>query len=111
MELSFNGFNRQTATFAGNVEIGDLVTISGNGEVSKAAADAELIGVCVSKRNGIAGIQLTGAATLFYTGTAPALGMTALLTAGGNAVKTGSSGGNHLVVSVDTSAKTAVVIL
>ena len=111
MDLSFNGFGRQVATFRGNVEIGDLIAISGNGEVSKAAADAELIGVCVSKRENIVGIQLAGAATLSYSGTAPALGMSILLADKDGGIKTGSAGEKHLDVSVDTAEKTATVIL
>ena len=111
MDLSFNGFHQQVATFLGDVAVGDIVSLSDSGTVAKAAADEELIGVCVSKRADVVGIQLCGAVTLSYSGSAPEVGKSILVTAGNNQVKTAEAGGSHLVVAVDTTLQTCTVIL
>ena len=111
MELSYNGFGQQVASFTGSVAVGDLVSLSGSGAVAKAAADQPLVGVCVSRRDGLAGVQLRGAVTLGYTGAAPTPGRAILVTAGGNQVKTAASGDSVLVLAVDSDRKTCTVLL
>lgn len=111
MELSYNGFGRQVASFTGSVAVGDLVSLSGSGTVAKASADKPLVGVCVSKRGELAGVQLRGAVTIGYTGAAPAPGKAALVTAGNNLVKTAATGDALLVLAVDADRKTCTVLL
>lgn len=111
MELAFNGFHQHITTMEGAVEIGDLVAVSANGQVTKANADQDFVGICVSKRDQLAGIQLYGTAEIAYTGTAPALGYTGLTCAGNNAVKASANGRKLLVLSVDSAAARAVIIL
>lgn len=112
MDYSFQGFHRDAATFAGQVDAGDLVVVSGNGTVSAAADDGAFVGVCISKRGDSAAIQLYGAVEVSYTGTtAPTVGYQNLLAAGKSSVKVDTDGIQRLVLSVDTTAKKIVFLL
>lgn len=113
MEVSFNGISEQVVSFIGtNVEIGDLVMISGNGKVSKALSDLDIIGMCVTKRDDLVGVLLHGAIEVGYSGSsAPNLGMEELVTAGSNLVKVSSGGRLYLVVSTDITSKKVTILL
>ncbi len=111
MKQSFSGLNEIVVTFSGAVSVEDIITIGENGMVSKATAEKDIIGVCVSKNADIAGVMIRGAVELNYTGTAPTVGNTSLATAGNNYIKTSTTNQEYLVLSVDTIAKTAVVLL
>lgn len=62
MNLDFNGFNENVATFIADdtVKAGDLVAIIENNTVSACVDGNEIAGVCVNVRNGYAAVQLSG---------------------------------------------------
>jgi len=111
MNLAFSGLGEVVGTFSGSVEVGDITTIGANATVTKAVADKDIMGVCVSKRNSLIGVALRGACELAYTGTAPNVGYNLLVTSGNNAIKVSATGKSFLVLNVDTVAKKAVVLL
>lgn len=111
MNYSFNGLNEAVTTFSGNVSVGDIVVIGDNCSVSKAVADKDIMGVCVSKNYGVVGVMLRGTAEVKYSGAAPVLGYTGLVTAGNNMVKVSESGIKYLVLNVDTANRIAVILL
>lgn len=113
MNTSLNGFNSQIATFSSSTASkGAVVSISGNMEVSKSAANAVFCGVCVEKRGGFASVQLSGYCKLSYSGTAPSVGFATLAADGNGGVKTVTTGGRTLLVTdVDADSTTIGVIL
>ncbi|WMJ23726.1 hypothetical protein RBG61_03430 [Paludicola sp. MB14-C6] len=111
MSQMYNGLNEAIATFNGNAEIGELITIASNGVAIKAASDKDIIGVCISKRCELNGIQLRGAVTVNYTGTAPVLGYNNLQTASPTSVKVSASGRAYLVLNVDSTTKQVTILL
>ena len=56
-------------------------------------------------------MQLGGFATIPYTGTAPALGLSALAADGSGGVKALESGNKYWVVASDETAKTVTILL
>ena len=112
-ELSFHGFHQETATFraASGVTVGSLVALSASAEVSPAADGGDFIGVCVSLRGKLAGVQLCGAVMLEYTGAAPAVGRSGLASAGENKVKAAADGTKHLVLVLNEAKNTCTVLL
>ena len=113
MSYSFDGFNEGVLTFSCAEEIapGAPVKISGNGEVTACSDGDRFCGVAVNCRNGSAGVALSGAVTLPFSGTAPTAGYVKLAAAAGGKVKTLSSGAEHLALSVDAAAGTVTIIL
>ncbi len=118
MQVGFEGIGRVVATFACKeeeensvIKIGDVVSMSGNGEVKKAAAKDLPAGVCVSRNGGYAGVQLKGAVTLPYTGTAPQVGYNILAADGNNGVTVSTTGLQRLVLAVDTANTSATILL
>lgn len=113
MNISLKGFDSSAATFeiSGEIAIGAPVKISANNTVSACAAGDDFIGAALTVRDSLAGVQLTGAVTLPFSGTAPALGYTAIAADGAGGVKALTSGRKMLVVAVDSAAGTADIIL
>ena len=113
MELSFNGFGENAATFAagGGVEPGMPVKITGNGTVGPCDAGDNFCGAALNVRCGYAAVQLAGYVGMPYSGTAPSLGWQVLSAAGGGKVQASSSGRQHLVVDVDPTAGTCGFML
>ena len=62
MNVSFKGYGENVATFVAtsDVAVGNIVKISDDFEVSKAASGDDFIGVCVGVRGGYAAVQLSG---------------------------------------------------
>ena len=114
MNISLNGYGTGYATLeaAKGLTEGILAKISAS-RTAAAAGDGEaFIGPVLSVRDGLALCQLSGICTVAYTGSAPALGYTALAanTAGG--VKTVETGGRTvLVTAVDPTAMIAEILL
>lgn len=111
MSLSFKGIGETVITFNGYADVGDIVNIEGNSTVSKALADKDIIGVCVSTNNDIVGVLIKGVVTLKYTGNAPTLGYNSLVTAGSNSVKVSASGIKYLVLDLNTTTKDVTILL
>lgn len=98
MSISINGIGETVITLktATTVNIGDFVTLSGNGIAVKAETNAEPVGVCVSKNGTYLGVQIAGGMTLPQDGT---------LTIGYHPVKTAAAG-----LALATAGKPRLVI-
>lgn len=101
MNIKFSGFNENVLTFecVGTLNPGDLVKVSASCKVTKASANDDFIGVCVSVRNGYAAVQIAGYVEVAKSGTIT-VGYNKLVAASA-AVKTAESGIDRLVIYVD----------
>ena len=114
MMVSFEGIGQWSATFAcTDVQEGQVVKISGNGEVGKCADGEAFCGVVntVGRDGEACGVVLGGMVTVPYTGSAPALGWSGLAADGQGGVKGNSSGQKVLVAAVDESAMSVTFML
>lgn len=113
MSISVNGFGEGILTFkaADGLTAGVPVKVSANDTVAACAASNIFCGIAVEVSGGYAGVQLKGFVTLPYTGTAPALGLTALCANGNGGVKADTNGEKHLVTNVNTTASTVSFML
>lgn len=128
MSISFEGIGEVTATFLkdGNstVKPGQVVCITGNNTVGLGADGTAPCGVAATVAgDGYVGVQISGMAEVAYSGTtAPTAGWNTLAADGSGGMKAAAasadtqspestSGRPYLVVSVDTTAKTAVIKL
>ncbi len=118
MSISFDGIGEVVATFeveAGSaIAPGDVVCVTGDGEVGMGTSGDLPCGVAVSvAEDGYAGVQLSGLAQVRCSGSAmPAVGWEMLAADGeGGVCPVAQNGLAYLVVSVDSEAKTAVVKL
>ncbi len=134
MNISFEGIGEVTATFLAaensGVKPGDVVCMAGNGQVGLGEAGMPPCGVAYSvSEDGFVAVQIGGMAEVAYSGGAPEVGWSRLAADGNGGVTAISSaamaaagaeadvtaatadGMRFLVVSVDTTANTAVVKL
>lgn len=121
MTVSFEGIGERVLTFYNTstadsaAAAGAPVKMSGNGEVAKCAAGERFMGVCLTAEQGFACVRTGGYVRTGYTGTAPSAGYAVLVADGSGGVKTDSAspavGGEHLVIDVDTTAKTVGFML
>ena len=110
MAISFDKIGEVCATFYGDAQKDDIVTISSNNTVSKAASGSGVAGVCVDSHNGKCTVAVKGFVTLGYSGTIT-FGRQTVVCDGNNAVKVAEAGTSVLVVSVDTASKTIVALI
>ncbi len=112
MSVSFGGFNENTATFKSTEEIAKNVPVkmSESNTVAACANGEAFCGIAVECSGGYAGVQLSGAVTANYSGTAPEVGYTALVS-DGEGVKASDSGREYLVVAVDETAMTVTFLM
>ena len=101
--ISFNGFNETILTFkaAASIDSGKPVKVSANETVALCADGNTFAGISRGYRDGAVGVQLSGYVELPYSGTAPALGLTAVCANGDGGIQAGN-GRSVLVVKVDT---------
>ena len=114
MGISFEGIGQWAATFAcGETAVGQVVKVSGSGEVAACADGDSFCGVVVFvARDGEAcSVALGGMVQVAYTGTAPALGWSGLSANGTGGVKADSVGHSYLVVDVDSTGGTVTFVL
>lgn len=113
MNISANGFFDHTLTLqaASAIPAGHPVKLSDNYTVAGASAGDKFCGVLLSCCDGVCAVQLHGAVTLSYTGTAPVVGFASLVSDGNGGVKSAENGTSVLILSVDTTDKTATCIL
>ena len=114
MTTNFNGFNEKVLTFECDTEIsaGTPVKITANGKVAACSAGDRFIGICVNTRGGYASVQVEGYVSSAYTGTAPTVNVTKLVSDGNGGVKADATNGGEVVaVCVDTTAKTIGFIM
>ena len=108
MKVSFEGIGENVVTFynssAGGVHSAGIpVKLTGNGEVSGCADGDRFFGVSIVCKEDFVSVQNAGYVETAYSGTAPEVGYARLLADGADGVKTGGSGGEFLVVGVDTA--------
>ena len=114
MKVSFEGIGQWSATFAcGDVQQGQVVKISGSGQVDQCADGDAFCGVVstVGRDGAACGVVLGGMVTVPCTGSVPAPGWSGLSADGNGGVKVNSSGRQYLVAAVDESAKTVTFVL
>ena len=117
MNIGFQGIGEVAATFkvkeGAELNHGDAVVITGNGEVGFGSEGGKVCGVVLHvDEDGYAGVQIGGLAEVGYSGTAPAVGWAMLCTDGEGKVKTTDADGvSCMVVSIDADAMTAVIKL
>ena len=112
--VSFEGIGQWSATFAcADVQEGQVVKISGSGEVGKCAGGEGFCGVVntVSRDGEACGVVLGGMVSVPYSGSAPAPGYTGLSADGAGGVRVDGSGRKHWVAAVDESGKCVTLIL
>ncbi len=112
MNCNANGFAQQVLTLvsAADIPAGTPVSLSENYTAAAAAANAPVFGVVLSCRDGVCAVQVQGAVTLSYSGTAPAVGFGCLVSDGSGGVKTASDGTPLRILAVD-SVQSAVTFM
>lgn len=112
-KISFEDIGEVVATFAveDGVKDGQVVKVTGDGQVGPCSAGDPFCGVALEGRGGFAGVQVKGFAQVKTTG-AVSLGWTKLEADGAGGVQAVESGGReYLVVETDSTALTAVLSL
>ncbi len=112
-KVSFEDIGAAVVTFAAkdDVKPGQVVKVTANGQVGACSSGDAFAGLALSTRNGFAGVQVKGFLTVATTGTVN-LGRVNLSADGSGGVQAASAGGvPALVVSADSTAKTAVICL
>lgn len=116
MSISFEGIGEVSATFLveedSTVRPGNVVCLTGNNQVGLGTSGTVPCGVAATvSGDGYAGVVIGGLVEVPYTGTtAPTAGWNTLAANGsGGMTVVSEKGAAFLVVSVDTTAKTAVV--
>lgn len=115
-QVSYEEIGAVTATFIAQsgVEDGMAVKLAGDSTVGPCTAGERFCGVALAPVGGFAAVQVGGFARVKYSGTGVAPGWVSLTADGSGGVKqvgSGDGAGDYLVVSADTTAKTAVVRL
>lgn len=111
MNVNFNGYNENVATFvAGSnlITAGVPVKISADGTVSACSSGDKFCGICVNVRDGYAAVQLSGYVTV-KTSAKLALGFTKLAAGASGAVAANDNGREYLVIN--STASEAGIIL
>lgn len=113
MNVSFSGFNEKSTTFicSEDVTAGSVVKVTENGTVSVCSNGDAFCGVVTDVRSDCATVQLTGYIRMPYSGTAPALGYTAIAADGNGAVTANEGGRTYLVTDLDTTDNTVGFML
>lgn len=110
MNVSFEEIGKLAVTFAQDgCAAGQVCKVSGNGQAAACAAGDKFCGIVDSVRGGYAAVQVAGFATVSVSGSMN-VGYVNLCADGNGGVKAGS-GREHLVVSVNEAAMTAVIKL
>ncbi len=111
MNVNFNGFGEDVATFAASAGLnsaGVPVKISGDGTVAKCAKNDNFCGVCRGVRDGYATVQLSGYVTM-NTISKIEPGYKKLTASDNNLVMESTTGREYLVL--DSTASTVGFIL
>ena len=115
MKVSFEGIGESVVTFYNSktaaAGAGVPVKMSGNGEVCACADGDRFFAAALACDTDFAAVQTGGYVKLAYSGTAPAVGFAKLVSNGDGGVKLAETGGEFLVVDVDTVGKTAGLML
>ena len=118
-KVSFEEIGAVAATFFAQKEVkaGQVVKMTGNGQVGPCSAGDKFCGVALSNENGCAGVQVKGFCPVAVTGSID-LGWNVLAADGAGGVQTATAGAEEspsgvecLVVRTDTAGKRAVICL
>lgn len=116
MSISFEGIGEVSATFRAQnnsaIKPGNVVCLTGNNEVGLGTAGSIPCGVAASvSSDGYVGTVISGLVEVPYSGTtAPTAGWKTLAADGQGGMTVPTEGGSSfLVISVDTTAQTAVI--
>ena len=112
MSVSFSGFNENTATFKSTEDIArnTAVKMSDSNTVAACSGGEAFCGIVLECSGGYAGVQLSGAVTAAYSGSAPELGYTKLA-GDGDKVVASENGREYLVFAVDETAQTVTFLM
>ncbi len=111
MDVNFNGYGENTATFAAAsnlTQAGVPVKISADGTVAACSSGDVFCGICLAVRNGYAAVQLSGYAKVKTTSKL-SLGYTKVA-AGSNGTVAANTAGRELLV-INASSTEAGIIL
>ena len=110
-KISFEDIGSVMATFAAEegVSGGQVVKLTGNGQVAPCAEGDAFCGMALEPRSGIVGVQVKGFMTVRYTGDLT-VGWAVLAANGVGGVKAADSGVNAQVIAVNADG-TAVICL
>ena len=97
MKVSFEGIGQWCATFEGGVTEGHVVKVDSGGGAAECEAGDAFCGAAAYVRGDTCTVQLGGFVTVPYSGSAPALGYTALTADGKGGVQAAASGGQAAV--------------
>lgn len=113
MSICVNSIGEVTISLKkeGNVNVGDLVMMSSNQTAKVADNNADPIGVCISKNGDYIGVMISGGVTLNCDDGSLTTGFHPIKVQTGNKITLGESGKTRLIIDVNTTAKTAQVIL
>ena len=112
MSVSFGGFNSNAVTFrtTADIEGGCAVKISESNTVVPCENGDVFCGFALDCGNGYSSVQLCGAVTSTYSGSAPKTGYE-MLVSDGKGVKASADGREYLVVAVDETAQTVTFLM
>lgn len=113
MSVSYAGFNANSLTFRCSTKIdkGLPVKIYKSDNV-KVCEDEDIFhGFAVDGDSDYVSVQLSGIVTAEYTGAAPAVGMSTLVSNSLGMLKVSTTGRECLVISVDETAKTVTFLM
>ena len=110
-KISFEDIGSVVATFLADsgVKGGQVVKLTGNGQVGPCSAGDAFCGVALEPRKGGAAVQVKGFVTVPYTGELT-LGWATLAADGSGGVKANATGVTALVVSVDGESSAVVCL-
>jgi len=115
VKVSFEGIGESVVTFYNSktaaASAGTPVKMSGNGEVSACADGNRFFGAALACDADFAAVQTGGYVKLVYSGTAPTVGFVKLASDGDGGVKLAETGGEFLIIDVDTVGKTIGLML
>jgi len=112
MKFSANGFMAESLTLMGDTSLtaGEPVRICDNNTVCACSDGDSFCGIITHEKNGVCAVQLHGAVTLPFTGTAPTVGYSELCADGAKGVKSGGDR-EYLVLSADSVKSTVTFVL
>ncbi len=111
--ISNKGFNEGIITLYvdDSATVGTPVSITESNTCAPAAAGDKFAGFLVNSRAGVGAVQVKGYANVPYSGTDLQLGMTEIAADGNGKIKMATGGRSVMVIGVNTSDKTAEILM
>lgn len=113
MNVSVNGIGSVviTAKIFGEIALGDFVTMKANGQVQKAATEADPVGVCASKNGEYIAVIIGGGTVVKCEDATLTVGFSPIKVTAARGIAKAASGKLRLITAVDSVMKTAEIIL